>query len=260
MSARNDFSAKNLSTVKNPFAGGNPAARAEAVRAMLIAAVVTIVVNQIPYLRFLTYPLRLLVTFIHEGSHALMGLLVGGSVRSISIQPNGSGLTESLLPMLPMGWLPQVLTSSAGYLGASLYGALMIGLLRRGVSGTKLLMTTGILVGIVTLGVFKGLIFTGNVFGLFWGIAIAAGLVFAALKLPRGAAAWGAAFVGVNCVLNALFDLQTLFTLSVSSGTATDAQSMFRLTALPAPVWAVAWIGLSFAMLWLVLRPGKANR
>jgi len=62
-----------------------------------------------------------------------------------------------------------------------------------------------------------------QLFGLFWGILITAGLLVAGLNLPKEAAGWTAAFIGVQCVLNALFDLRTLFTLSVSSFTPTDA-------------------------------------
>lgn len=253
MAAR--FDVRN-SALHSPFTG-SASDRAQAVRSLLIAAAVTIGLYFVPYLGWVTYPLHLLGTFIHEGSHALIALLVGGSVRSIAIQPDGSGLTMSLLPVLPMGWLQNVLVSSAGYLGATLYGALLIALLRRGVSGSRLLLATGVLVALVTLGVLKGLIFTGNVFGLFWGVVIAAVLILAGLRLPKQTAAWSAAFVGVQCVLNAFFGLRDLFLISVSSGEPTDAQTMFKLTLIPAPVWAVLWIAMSLVMLAIVLRPAK---
>ena len=247
----------NTGSLNSPFGAGSADARARGVRTLLIAAVITIALYWIPYAGYATYPIRLLVTFIHEGSHALMTWLTGGWVQSISIQPDGSGLTMS---RIPDSLLPHLLVGSAGYLGASLYGAILVGLLRRGAVGNRLLLVTGIAVGLVTLGVFLGLPFTLNVFGLFWGVLITAGLLACALRLPREAADWVAAFVGVQCVLNALFDLKTLFGLSVTSLTPTDAQGMAAATIglIPAPFWALLWIMMSAAMLWFVLRPMKS--
>jgi hypothetical protein len=236
----------------NPFTG-TQASRSNAIKTLLFAAVVTIALYWVPYAGYVTYPIRLLVTFIHEGAHALMGIFTGGSVASISIQPDGSGLTVTRL----YGWLPQLLVASAGYLGASLYGAGLIGLLRRGMEGRKLLFGTGVAVGLVTLGVLGGLIHTGNGFGLMWGILLTGALMLAGLKLNRETAGWVASFIGVQCVLNALFDLKTLFTLTVSTLGGNDAANMARLTLIPAPVWAVLWIGLSLGMLWFVLRPAR---
>lgn len=237
-------------SLHNPFSDAN---QADGVKLLLVACAITIGLYFVPYAGLVTYPIRLLVTFIHEGSHALMSLLTGGAVQSISIQPDGSGLTMSML----RGWVPSLLVSSAGYLGASLYGAGMIGLLKRGIPGRTLLLITAGAVGLVTLGVFLGLPFTLNVFGLFWGIVITGLLLLFGLKMPREMADWVAAFIGVQCVLNAFFDLKTLFNLSVSTGAATDAMSMFRLTLLPAPFWAVLWMAMSAIMLLIVLQPNK---
>jgi hypothetical protein len=246
-----------MPTVSNPFAGTDPAARASAVRTLLGAAAATILLYFIPYASYLTYPLRLLVTFIHEGSHALVALLTGGHVYSIAIRPDASGVT-----LTSGGFGP--LIYSAGYLGATAFGALLIALLRRGTPGRTLLMMTAIAVGLVTLAIPASLLFAAMpgdrfwmLFGLFWGVVITGGLVLASRRMTPSTAAWTSAFIGVQCILNALFDLHTLFTLSVSTGVPTDARGMQSLTLIPAPVWAVLWIVMSFAMLLFVLRPVK---
>ena len=237
----------------NDFSRANSGSGSIASRTLLIAAVATIALYFIPYAGYVTYPVRMLVTFIHEGSHALMAILTGGSVESISIQPDGSGLTKSWLA----GGLPQILVASAGYLGASLYGAALIGFLRRGVSAKRLLIITSVAVALATTLVLKGLLFTGNIFGLVWGVLLTAGLMLAALKLPKDAANWVAAFVGVQCVLNAFYDLHTLFTLSVSTMRPTDAMAMAQSTLIPAPVWAGIWMLTALLMLAFVLRPAR---
>jgi hypothetical protein len=61
----------------------------------------------------------MLVIAFHEFSHALMCVLTGGHVKSISLQPNEGGVTH-------MTGAKQALTLPAGYLGSSLIGALLI--------------------------------------------------------------------------------------------------------------------------------------
>ncbi|GAB4463247.1 MAG: hypothetical protein OHK0029_31590 [Armatimonadaceae bacterium] len=254
----------------SPFAEGSASARAAGVRSLLIACVITFALYFIPYAGYVTYPIRILVTFIHEGAHALMALLTGSTVDAIAVMPNGSGVTLSRTPIGPAGWLPNMLISSAGYLGATLYGAILVWMLRRGMEGRKLLLMTGIAVALVTLGAVKGLAWPpawvagaspfGLMFALFWGVLLTAGLLIGAKKLPRDGANWLASFVGVQCVLNALFDLRTLFDLSVGTSAHTDARNMEALTLLPAPIWAALWIVMSLAILLFVLRPERASR
>ena len=85
-------------------------------RALVASLVASLVLHFIPGVHWVTYPLRLLVTFIHEGSHALATILTGGSVHAINIDPSGSGITLSAGGFNPI-------IASAGYLGATLYGA-----------------------------------------------------------------------------------------------------------------------------------------
>src|SRR5215210_6740506 len=89
---------------------------------LLIATVLTIALWFIPFADYLVYPIRLFVTFIHEGSHALAGLLTGGSVKSLTIGSDGSGVVYSV----PSGWFGAILTSSAGYLGTTAFGVLLL--------------------------------------------------------------------------------------------------------------------------------------
>jgi len=219
--------------------GVSDARRADFLKTVLAAVAVTVVLSLIPYVSFLTYPIRLLVTFLHEGGHALAAILTGGSLDQMRIFADGSGVTHT------RGGLGFVI-SSAGYVGATLYGALLIAGLRRGVRPGMLLLITGALVGLMTLT-------TRNVFGFAWGVALTALLVGAGVKLPARQASWAAAFIGVQCILNALFDLRTLFGLSLGTGAQTDAMNMQNATLIPAVVWATLWIATSLVILFSVL-------
>lgn len=65
------------------------------------------------------YPLRLLVTFVHETGHGLTALLTGGRFLRFVVYPDGSGVatTAGGSPFL----VPQM-----GYLGAALFGAVLL--------------------------------------------------------------------------------------------------------------------------------------
>src|SRR6476660_10242520 len=107
-----------------------------------IATLLTVAIWFIPYAEYAVYPIRLFVTFIHESSHALIAVLTGGSVQSLTISADTSGLTYSA----PSGWFGGLLTSSAGYLGTTVFGVLMLFLIRKNFSANKILTALGIFV------------------------------------------------------------------------------------------------------------------
>ena len=58
----------------------------------------------------------------------------------------------------------------------------------------------------------------------------------------------------MQCCLNALYDLKTLFLISAITSQSSDAVNMQRLTFIPAMVWALLWLGLSLVVLWVTLK------
>src|SRR5215471_8689323 len=150
---------------------------------LLIATVITIALWFIPYADYLVYPVRLFVTFIHESSHALVAVLTGGSVQSLTIASDGSGLTYSA----PSGFFGGLLTSSAGYLGTTIAGVLMLYLIRRKFSPNKILTAQGLFVAMMLVvftiispifNLFSLQIpFTSVLFTLVAGGVLAAGLI-----------------------------------------------------------------------------------
>src|ERR1044071_1534211 len=93
-------------------------------RTLLIATAISVALWFIPFAWVLTYPFQLFVTFIHEGGHALAAVLTGNSVRSLSVSLDTSGLTETLTPQGSL--FSQLFISSAGYIGAMAFGALLL--------------------------------------------------------------------------------------------------------------------------------------
>lgn len=225
---------------------------------LLIAAAISIVLWFIPYAELLTYPFRLFVTFIHEGGHAIAALLTGNSVESLSIATNASGETYTSQG----GTFSQVLVASAGYLGAMTYGALLLVLIRRAIAARFVLIGSAAVVLLLTLffgflkPIFSGVALSGIPFTLLAGMFLSAGLVLLAKFGSSRVASFFVSFLAVQCILNALLDLKTVFFLSSPFAPAvpTDAVNMANATGIPALFWAVMWIAIAVGILFLAMR------
>jgi hypothetical protein len=208
---------------------------------LLGASAISIVLSFIPFAGLLVYPFKLFVTFIHEGGHALAALATFGAVERIVINPDTSGLTLSLGGV-------SLIIASAGYLTSTLYGAALLLICRNGKNAKAALGLSA--AAILGLTVF----FMSGLFGWIVGLVLTAGLIFFAVVSNPKVAHFFLSFLAVQCCLNALYDLRTLFLLSAMTREASDAMNMQRLTMIPAVVWALSWLGLSLVVLWLALR------
>lgn len=233
---------------------------------LILAAAFSIILWFVPFAEILSYPFRIFVTFVHEGGHAIAALLTGNSVQSLSVAMNGNGETYTTQG----GMFSQMLVASAGYLGAMTYGALLLVLIRRAVAARVVLLASAVLIFTLTMifGIFKPLIagswssLSGVPFTLFAGTALAIGLWAVARFAGPRIATFVVSLLAVQCVLNALLDLKTVFFLSspFAASVPTDAVNMANITGVPAIFWAVVWIVLAIAILALALRRYVASR
>ncbi len=271
---------------------------------LALATGLTLILSAVPFADWLTYPIRLFVTYIHEGGHALATILTGGSVSSMTVDPNTSGLT-----MTRGGF--GLLISSAGYLGTTIFGALVLLLAQRESRAKWLLSAMGIIVlmmaagfvnggaswlmmlplalagalwlggmrrsfvspvrwgmfgasGVILLGLVGIWAMTGTLFSMVTGLLLAGSLLFLGRVLPASVAHFAVNFLAVQCCLNALIDIKTLFLISVSSNTHTDAQNMAKMTGLPPTLWAIIWGAMAVVILggtlWTVFQRGRTSR
>jgi len=232
---------------------------------LLIAATISVVLWFIPYAEFLTYPFRIFVTFIHEGGHALAALLTGNSVASLSVATNASGETYTTQG----GLFSQVFIASAGYLGSMAFGALLLILIRKAVAARIVLLGCAIFIFGLTMiyGLIKPIFWvsawSGIPFTLLAGTIISVGLVLIARFASARVATFFVSFLAVQSVLNALYDLKTVFFLSSPFNTfaaQTDAANMAQATHIPAIFWTVIWIVLALGLLWFSMRLYVAGR
>lgn len=225
---------------------------------LLIAAAVSIVLWFIPFAEILTYPFRIFVTFIHEGGHAIAALLTGNSVESLSIATNASGETYTTQG----GTISQMFVASAGYLGSMTFGAFLLVLIRKAVAARIVLVCSAVMIAFLTLiygfikPVMSGVGWTGIPFTILAGTLLTAGLILAAKYLRPRITTFLVSFLAVQCVLNALLDLKTVFFLSspFAPSVPTDAVNMANATGVPALAWSVMWITMAVGILAMTMR------
>lgn len=237
---------------------------------LVIATLITVAVWFIPYAEYAVYPIRLFVTFIHESSHAVVALLTGGSVQSLTIAADGSGVVYSA----PSSLLGALFTSSAGYLGTTAFGVILLYLMRRNVSSHKALFFIGAGVGVIT--VIFGIVFpmfnflslnvpfSSVAFTVIVGALLSAGLMALSLYASEKVANFAIAFLAIQCLLNALSDLKTLFFINAPlighDNISSDAGNMASATGIPAVVWTIIWIAISVGVIGLGVRMYMAAR
>jgi len=202
-----------------------------------VAVAVSLAVSLTPWAGIILYPFKLFTTWVHECSHAVATLVVGGQVSAITIRPDTSGLTESLIPA---GRLSQGIVASAGYLGAAAVGCLLMAATRVEKWAHRILLGLGIFM-LITLVVWMRNVF-GAVMVLIWGavlIALARGGVDRAKRFFLG-------FLAIQVALNAVYDIRVLFLIGRGQS---DAATMQRLFLLPSWFWACTWMLLSVGTL-----------
>ena len=187
--------------------------------------------------QFLLYPIKLFTTWVHETGHASMSVLVGGHVTSITIQPDTSGLTRSLLPA---GRVARGLVASSGYLGAAVVGCLLMASTRVEKWAHVILRTLAAFM-LLTL-----VLWMRNLFGVVVVLAWSVALITLAQKGAASAVRFFLSLLAIQVALNAVYDIRVLFLIDHSQS---DAATMARLFLLPSWVWATTWMLMSVAML-----------
>jgi hypothetical protein len=193
------------------------------------------------------YPFTLFTTWVHECGHALAAVLLGGSVASVTIEPDTSGLTRSLVPA---SRLARGIVASAGYLTASIVGCCLLAATRSERRAKPILWGIGVFM-LITL-----VLWVRNLFGALVVIAWAAALLLIARRQTAGGfAAFVLSVLGIQVALNAVFNIRVLFLVDGPS----DAQTMARLFLAPAWFWASLWMAMSIAMMAATLRATRGR-
>jgi hypothetical protein len=204
------------------------------------AAILVAVLGALPIGQVALYPFSLFVTTIHEVCHGIAAVATGGSVVNLSVSTDLSGLTETTGGSLP-------LIASAGYVGASIVGALTI--LTPARAARAVLAVLALFPAAALMFFHPASLFTSVSSGLF---VIA--LLLAAWKMPARFLAPLQMFLGVEIGLNALRDLLTLIFIEGSSAhIQTDADLMSTSLFGRSLMWAGLWAALSAVIVLLAI-------
>jgi len=204
---------------------------------------VSFVVGLVFWTTWPLWPFRLLVVLMHESGHAAATLLVGGSVDRIQVSPNEGGFT--LGHIVPSIWR-QILVSSAGYVGSTVSGCVLLWMAARSRTGRWPLIALAAWTGLVAVLYVRDaftLIFVGGAAVALWLVAR-----FGPSLLRRALLV----FLGTFSVSYALYDIQDDL-LHLASRGPSDADALARVTFIPAIVWGLGWGVFSLALVALTL-------
>jgi hypothetical protein len=221
---------------------------------LAVAVVLTVVLWNVPYGEYVLYPFRIFATWMHELGHGLAALLVGRDLLHVSIQPDTSGVAWH---SGASGRLALAFVASAGYLGTSLAGAVLVVLGRRERRARSVLGALG------ALAVVTAVLYVRGLFGFVAVSVLGVLLLVAALRAPPPAASFLVNLLGAQSAVNALTDIRALFVLGESrfdGNKGTDAATVADLLFLPYWFWAALWMALSVALLAAALWMGRRRR
>jgi hypothetical protein len=184
--------------------------------------------------RTVLYPVTMLVTFLHEFGHAFFGLISGGSVESLAVHPDGSGVTTT------RGGSP-ALVIMGGYLGSAIFGNMLfyIGTKKAGNWAQRTLIVLAVLMVIAALYWFDNLTSSG-ILALF---AVALVLIAWKTNWDRDVLM----FLGLATVLYIIQD----FNGGPSSDLAAFEQ---RVGIFSAKVWMIVWLVIALLISTVNLR------
>ncbi len=202
----------------------------------MVVAVLLALLGATPIGQVALYPVTLFVTLIHEVCHALAAVVTHGSVVNLRISRDLSGLTITTGGVVPV-------IASAGYVGASIIGAIVIALPGRVARAT--FAGLGLAPAATLVFFHPATLFT-------WVAASGclAALLLTAIFLPRSWTVPVQLFLGLEIGLNALRDVGTALLLtSAGAHVQTDADLMSNALFLRPVIWAALWAGLSVLVL-----------
>lgn len=217
--------------------------RHEEVLIVLLLAVGSLVLSQLPVIGWFFYPFGLLGTFIHELCHGVATILTGGSFQSFEVRHNQTGTAWS---RGGIDWI----VNTAGYVGCTAVGGLLLLAAASDLEAGEVLFWFGVALAV-------SLFLLRNLFGMVAGILMAGALIYLGMNLSDEWAEMVLLFLAVQVMLDSMRSLFMLVRVSrrrVDPLMKSDAQLMREITGIPAIIWASLWTMVSVVMLlWLVM-------
>lgn len=217
---------------------------------LIIAALITVVLWQLPAGHYILYPFSILATWFHEMGHGLIALLFGGKFDQLILFPDGSGLALHSTPV-KLSAAGRASIAAGGPLGPPIAGALFILAGRHYKTAHYGLILLGVLL------IASVLIWVRSAFGMVVISALSIVILGIAFKAEAWLQTFTIQFLGVQACVSTYHQMDYLFIYSVTI----DSQQMLSDTGhiaeqmwLPYWFWGIVIILISLGMLFLSLR------
>ncbi len=209
---------------------------------LVISGVLTLILLSIPFLEPISHVFNLFTTIIHETGHAIANMISGS--RDISIEVNlltTGGVTTSR-------GLLNGFTISAGYLGASLLGGLLLIISAYHKISDVVLRLLGIFLIAIAL-----LFMIGHWATFIITLLFAGGFILLSLIKVRAISMFVVAFLAVQLIFNAFTDIINLIRISFGAPSLytglSDAAMMAKHTGIGTSwIWAIIYLILSLGI------------
>jgi len=184
-------------------------------------------------------PLKILIVFFHEASHAIATFVTGGEVVSLSVSPNQGGLVVSR-----GGSRFWILT--AGYLGSLLIGvSLLIGATRSR-ADRKIMALCGVMM-LVIAGLY-----VREIFALAFVIGTGIAMLLSARFLGHNVNDLMLRVIGLTSMIYVPYDI---FSDTIArSHLPSDARMLAQEFGGTPQVWGVLWIAISLIVIGFCMR------
>ena len=221
-------------------------------------ALLSVFLSHSPGFSWLFAPINVFTTAVHEMGHALVCIATGGHVAGLTIVGDGAGhggLTFC------QGGIP-FFYNQAGYLGAAVFGCILILLGQYPKLSKAILVAIGLTIGLASVFLMPGALFQDGqllqgLCSIVWAVAMSAALIWSGVKLKPALANILLLFLAVQTALNSVSCIGDLLTLSLGLApiqTFSDATLMADMTLIPAFLWSIFWGAASVVMLGFTLK------
>jgi len=186
-------------------------------------------------------PLKILVVFFHELSHAMAAVLSGGKVVSISLSPEQGGLTITRGGSL--FWV-----TTAGYIGSLLIGVALFLLAVRGRRDRAVMAALGATLLLVAA------LYMRESFALLFSVVTGVAMLGSARYFNAKTNDAVLRVIGLTSMGYVPYDILSDTILRSSVGS--DAESLARQFGGAPWFWGGVWLLVSLAVIWWAMRKG----
>ena len=187
------------------------------------------------------YPLKVLVVFFHESSHALVAILTGGQVldMAITIQQGGHVVSQGG---------NRFFTLTAGYLGSLVWGVVIYLVAARTRIDRLAMFILGALITVIAL------VFVRNIFGFCFSLVTGIAMIILGIKSNEKINDFVLRLIGLTSMIYVPLDIYS--DTVARSHLRSDARMLAEEFGGATMLWGGLWILLSVIIIFSALKSG----